>query len=92
MLSSLDGWKDPLIHHNTSNGTSFGPPFRLTVSEAGLYPFSGAILALIREVSTVNAESASPNLQMWKLRLGWVQGTVSTACIWWSWDYNVRLS
>lgn len=23
MLSSLDGWKDPLIHHNTSNGTSF---------------------------------------------------------------------
>ena len=69
-----------------------GPPFRLTVSEAGLYPSSGAILAQIREVSTVNAESASPNLQMWKLRLGWIQGTVSTACIWWIWDYNVRLS
>lgn len=84
MLSPLDGWKDPLIHHNSRNKTSFS----LDSFQGGFISilWCHSLTILIWKVSTVNGESARTNLQIGKLRLGCAQGTVSMACIWRSWD------
>ena len=51
-LSPEGGWKDALIHQNSSIGIAF----TLTTAKAASYPFSDAILVPVWETSTADGE------------------------------------
>lgn len=80
---SLEGWRLPLTHHNSSIGTSLS----LDHFQAGPYPFSNAVLIPVGEACTTDGE-CKPQITD-GITEAWM-GTVScfSRCAWESWDLN----